>query len=66
MPSQSTFPDGLATAPGLRLVSGERPDGGPWEFLVTSYMLGAPDGRNLGAPGYSHEFVARLFKPLLA
>jgi hypothetical protein len=40
--------------------------GGRWEFLVTSYMLGAPDGRNLGAPGYSHEFVARLFKPLLA
>lgn len=36
------------------------------EFLVTSYMLGGPDGHNLGAPGYSHEFVARLFKPLLA
>lgn len=34
-------------------------------FLVTSYMLGGPDGRNLGAPGYSHEFVARLFRPLL-
>jgi hypothetical protein len=66
MLSQRTFPDVLATAPGLRLVSGERPDAGPWEFLVTSYMLGAPDGRNLGAPGYSHEFVARLFKPLLA
>jgi hypothetical protein len=33
---------------------------------VTSYMLGAPDGRKLGAPGYSHEFVARLFRPLLA
>jgi hypothetical protein len=35
------------------------------DILVTSYMLGAPDGRNLGAPGYSHEFVARLFRPLL-
>lgn len=35
------------------------------EFLVTSYMLGAPLGTNLGAPGYSHEFVARLFSPLL-
>jgi hypothetical protein len=35
------------------------------EIFLTSYMLGAPDGRNLGAPGYSHEFVARLFKPLL-
>ncbi len=38
---------------------------GPCEFFLTSYMLGAPDGRNLGAPGYSHEFVARLFRPLL-
>jgi hypothetical protein len=35
------------------------------EFFLTSYMLGGPDGRNLGAPGYSHEFVARLFRPLL-
>jgi hypothetical protein len=35
------------------------------EFFLSSYMLGAPDGKNLGAPGYSHEFVARLFKPLL-
>jgi glycosyltransferase involved in cell wall biosynthesis len=40
--------------------------GGDREFLITSYMLGAPDGRNLGAPGYSHEFVARLFRPLLS
>jgi hypothetical protein len=39
--------------------------GRPFEFLVTSYMLGAPDGKNLGAPGYSHEFVARLFRPVL-
>ena len=35
------------------------------EFFLTSYMLGAPSGRNLGAAGYSHEFVARLFRPLL-
>lgn len=42
-----------------------RAGNGPCEFFLTSYMLGAPDGRNLGAPGYSHEFVARLFKPLL-
>jgi len=35
------------------------------EIFLTSYMLGAPDGKNLGAPGYSHEFVARLFRPLL-
>lgn len=38
---------------------------GAREFFLTSYMLGAPDGRNLGAPGYSHEFVARQFKSLL-
>jgi hypothetical protein len=63
---QRIVPGVRTTASGLRLVSGERPENGPWEFLVTSYMLGAPDGRNLGAPGYSHEFVARLFKPLLA
>jgi hypothetical protein len=50
----------------LRLFSPAESEAGQWEFLVTSYMLGAPDGRNLGAPGYSHEFVARLFRPLLA
>jgi hypothetical protein len=43
-----------------RAVGGER-----CEILLTSYMLGAPNGHNLGAPGYSHEFVARLFRPLL-
>ena len=42
-----------------------RDGSGPCQFFLTSYMLGAPDGKNLGAPGYSHEFVARLFKPLL-
>ena len=36
-----------------------------WVFLLTCYMLGGPAGRNLGAPGYSHDFVARLFRPLL-
>lgn len=54
-------------SPGrLRLFAPTEAAAGRWEFLVTSYMLGAPDGRNLGAPGYSHEFVARLFRPLLA
>ncbi len=43
-----------------RAVGGER-----CEIVLTSYMLGAPNGHNLGAPGYSHEFVARLFRPLL-
>ena len=37
----------------------------PWVFLLTCYMLGGPAGRNLGAPGYSHDFVAQLFRPLL-
>ena len=36
-----------------------------WVFLLTCYMLGGPEGRNLGAPGYSHDFVARLFRPIL-
>jgi hypothetical protein len=44
----------------VRATRGDR-----YEILLTSYMLGAPDGHNLGAPGYSHEFVARLFRPLL-
>lgn len=48
-----------------RLLATDTSPPASWEFLVTSYMLGAPDGRNLGAPGYSHEFVARLFRPLL-
>lgn len=28
-------------------------------------MRGACDGKNLGAPGYSYDFVARLYEPLL-
>lgn len=42
-----------------------RPIDRGFDFLITSYMLGAPDGSNLGVAGYSHEFVARLFRPLL-
>lgn len=38
---------------------------GDYVFLLTSYMLGAVRGVNLGKPGYSHEFVAKLFKPIL-
>jgi len=53
----SGFREGIGCAPATR---SDR-----YEILLTSYMLGAPDGRNLGAPGYSHEFVARLFRPLL-
>jgi hypothetical protein len=33
--------------------------------IVTSYVTGAPDGQNLGSPGYSYDFVVRLFAPLI-
>lgn len=45
--------------------AGPRPVPGDFDFFLSSYMLGAPDGSNLGVAGYSHEFVARLFRPLL-
>ena len=44
------------------------PANGPqakYTFLMTSYMLGAVDGRNVGKAGYSYEFVAQLFRPIL-
>src|SRR4051794_24389970 len=34
--------------------------------LLTSYQTGATRGKNLGTPGYSYDFVAQLFAPLLA
>ncbi len=34
--------------------------------LLTSYMTDAPHGRNLAALGYSYDFVAHAFTPLLA
>ncbi|MHC4180675.1 MAG: glycosyltransferase, partial [Planctomycetota bacterium] len=33
--------------------------------MLTSYMTGAPNGRNFAALGYSYDFVARAFTPLL-
>ncbi len=33
--------------------------------MLTSYMTGAPNGRNLATLGYSYDFVARAFTPLL-
>ena len=33
--------------------------------LLTCYMSGATSGKNLGTSGYSYDFVARLFWPLL-
>ena len=48
---------------GLQTVgeSGDRPVG----FLLTTHDLGAPEGRNMGAAGYSYEFVLRAIRPLL-
>lgn len=37
----------------------------PQAFLVTTYSNDTPSGSNLGTPGYSYEFVTRLFVPLL-
>ncbi len=34
-------------------------------FLVTSYMTGSTWGRNLGMPGYSYDFLAKLFRPII-
>lgn len=34
-------------------------------ILLTCYMTGAEKGANLGAPGYSYDFVAKIFWPLL-
>ncbi len=33
--------------------------------IVTSYMTGALNGKNLGCPGYSYDFVVQLFAPLI-
>ena len=35
-------------------------------ILVTCYMTGSTSGKNLGTPGYSYDFVAKLFSQLLA
>jgi len=34
--------------------------------LLSCYMTGSTEGQNLGTPGYSHDFVARAYAPLLA
>jgi hypothetical protein len=34
-------------------------------LLLTTYFKDVDQGQNLGTPGYSYEFVARLFRPLL-
>ncbi|MFV1964854.1 MAG: glycosyltransferase [Pirellulaceae bacterium] len=35
-------------------------------ILLTCYMTGSTEGKNLGTAGYSYDFVARLFHPLLS
>ncbi|MCA9120499.1 MAG: glycosyltransferase [Planctomycetaceae bacterium] len=34
--------------------------------LITCYMTGSTEGKNLGTAGYSHDFVAKLFGELLS
>ena len=44
-----------------------QPDGKTHRAVIlTSYMTGATSGKNLGVPGYSYDFVAQLFVPLLS
>ncbi len=50
----------IATPP-----TGERVSGRPRAVIVTSYMTGAPKGRNVGVPGYSYDLVVQLYAPLL-
>ncbi len=33
--------------------------------LLSCYMTGSTEGQNLGTPGYSHDFVAKAYAPLL-
>lgn len=50
----------------LRIYSGENRLPVPCRILLTTYMSNALRGRNLGSAGYSYDFVAKLFEPLLA
>ncbi len=34
-------------------------------ILLTSYMLGATSGKNMGVSGYSYDFLVRVFRPFL-
>ena len=40
-------------------------DAASWAVLLSSYNSGATEGSRLGTAGYSYDFVARLFSPLL-
>ena len=50
----------------LRIMGDESVDApSPVVVLLSCYMTGSTEGRNLGIAGYSHDFVARAFVPLL-
>ncbi len=56
----------MNTSP-LRLYRAAAEQTGPLRepsFLMSSYNSGATKGQRLGTPGYSYDFVAKLFAPL--
>ncbi len=55
------------SVPHLRVFPGEDESASPpaWAILLSSYSSGATEGSRLGTAGYSYDFVARLFAPLL-
>lgn len=58
--------DAHLTSP-LRIVGDEAfVSPAPVVVLLSCYMTGSTEGRNLGIAGYSHDFVAKAFAPLLA
>ena len=52
LPRILSFPKAAMSSPGRAVI-------------VTSYLTGAPDGQNVGRPGYSYDFVVQLFAPLI-
>lgn len=58
--------DAHLTSP-LRIVGDEAVvSPAPVVVLLSCYVTGSTEGRNLGIAGYSHDFVAKAFAPLLA
>jgi hypothetical protein len=61
----------VGTSEGFRMESSSitlpfgRPEDNRRATLLTCYMTGSTEGKNLGIAGYSHDFVARLFGQLL-
>lgn len=50
----------------VRQADEKSPEDGRRAVLLTCYMTGATEGKNLGTAGYSHDFVAKLFSQLLS